>query len=124
MDPTFLLIPFAAALTPIVIVVTVMRYRFRQTEARYNLLLQLADKGVVLPEELLFEPRAVFSERRRALVLIGGGLGLIAMFCALPFRFDDGSRVGQLWGLGLLPLITGLGYLASWWLDRRGHVNG
>jgi hypothetical protein len=120
----FLLIPCAAALTPIVIVVTVMRYRLRQTEARYSLLLQLADKGVVLPEEWLFEPRTVFSERRRALVLMGGGLGLIAMFCALPFRFDNGSSVGQLWGLGLLPLITGLGYLASWWLNRRGPLNG
>jgi hypothetical protein len=32
--------------------------------------------------------------------------------------------VGSLWGLGLLPLMIGLGYLASWWLNRRGELGG
>jgi hypothetical protein len=29
-----------------------------------------------------------------------------------------------LWGLGLLPLMIGLGYLASWWLNRRDSRHG
>lgn len=124
MDPSFFIIPFTAVLAPIIIVITVMRYRLKQTRARYDLLLQLADKGVSLPDELLFEPRTVFSERRRGLVLVSGGIGLMAMFAALPFHFDDGSSVGQLWGIGLLPLIVGLGYLASWWFNRDGNVHG
>jgi hypothetical protein len=52
-------------------------------------------------------------------VLIGAGLGLIVMFLALPGQFDDGPRVSSFWGIGLLPLMTGLGYLASWWLNQR-----
>ena len=124
MDIAFIVIPLLVMLPPIVIVITVMRYRYRQVQARYNVLLQLADKGVALPEQLLLEPRSVFCERRRALILISAGLGLMAMFFALPFRFDNGGSVGQLWGLGLLPLMIGLGYYASWWLNRRGPVHG
>lgn len=124
MDAAYFIIPLITMLAPILIVLTVMRYRYRQTQARYNVLLQLADKGVVLPEQLLIEPRLVFCERRRALTLISAGIGLISMFLALPFHFADGGSVGQLWGLGLLPLMIGLGYLASWWLNNRGPMRG
>jgi len=123
MEPAFI-IPFAVLLPPVLIVLIVLRYRYQQTQARYRTLLQLADKGVELPEELLVEPHTVYSERRRALVLISGGLGLMATFAALPFQLDNGLGVGSLWGLGLLPLMTGLGYLASWWLNRRDAGRG
>lgn len=124
MDLAFVIIPLITMLAPILIVSTVMRYRYRQTQARYNVLLQLADKGVALPEQLLLDHHTAFCERRRALTLISAGIGLIAMFLALPFRFNDGGSVGQLWGLGLLPLMIGLGYLASWWLNSRGPTHG
>jgi hypothetical protein len=121
MSPEFF-IPLVLTLAPVLVVLIALRYRYRQTQARYQTLLQLADKGVDLPPQLLVEPHVAFSERRRALVLISGGLGLMAMFLALPGRFDNGVSVGSLWGLGLLPLMTGLGYLASWWLNRREDV--
>lgn len=123
MQPEFI-IPFAVLLPPVLIVLIVLRYRYLQTQARYRTLLQLTDKGVDLPAELLIEPYTAYSERRRALVLISGGLGLIAMFAALPFRFADGASVQGLWPLGLLPLMTGLGYLASWWLNRLDARRG
>ncbi|WP_243038750.1 DUF6249 domain-containing protein [Dyella sedimenti] len=115
-----LFIPFVVMGAPVLIVLIVLRYRYRQTQSRYQTLLALADKGVELPPELFTEPHVVYSERRRALVLISGGLGLMATLLALPGHFDDGHSIGSLWGLGLLPLMTGLGYLASWWLNRRG----
>ncbi|GAB3782479.1 DUF6249 domain-containing protein [Dyella agri] len=120
----FLLIPFVVMSAPVLIVLIVLRYRYQQTQARYRTLLQLADKGVELPPALLLEPQVAYCERRRALVLIGGGLGLIAMFLALPGQLDNGLGIDRLWGIGLLPLMTGLGYLASWWLNRRGDVRG
>jgi hypothetical protein len=119
MSPQYF-IPLVVMLAPVLIVVLVLHYRDRRTQARYRTLLQLAEKGVDLPPALLAEPDGLYSERRRALVLIGGGLGLMAMFLALPFRLDNGESLSGLWGLGLLPLLTGLGYLASWWLNRRG----
>jgi len=122
MEYLFLVIPFLMMSAPVAIVLIVMRYGYRRTQARYNVLLQLADKGVELPPQLLLEPQVAYSERRRALVLIGAGLGLITMFLTLPGQLDNGLGIDRLWGIGLLPLMTGLGYLASWWLNRRGDL--
>jgi Domain of unknown function (DUF6249) len=116
----FLVIPLVVMLAPVLVAWIVLRHRSQQTEARYRTLLLLADKNVDLPPQLLTEPHVAYCERRRALVLVGGGLGLIAMFRALPVRLDNGVGVDSLWGIGLLPLMIGLGYLASWWLNRRG----
>jgi hypothetical protein len=121
----FIFIPLIVLAAPVLIILITLRYRDRQTQARYRTLLQLADKGVELPPQLLVESQPGDVERRRALVLIGGGLGLMAMFLALPGQFDgNGTHVSQLWGLGLLPLMTGLGYLASWWFNRRESARG
>lgn len=119
MDPTVFIIPIVLFLGPTLIVLIFLRYRYLQTQARYSTLLQLAEKGVELSPQMLAEQRLEYSERRRALVLIGAGLGLMVMFAALPGHFDNGVGVRSLWGLGLLPLMIGVGYLASWWLNRR-----
>lgn len=117
---TEIFIPFVLMLTPVLIVFFVLRYRQQQTKTRYEALVQLADKGVTLTPQLLAEPQAPYSERRRALVLIGTGLGIMVMFFALPGGFANNYRFASLWAIGLLPLFIGLGYLASWWLNRRG----
>ena len=122
MDFAMLFIPGVVMLTPVAILLIFLRYRAESTKERYSTLLQLADKGVELPHCLLVEPHAAGSDRRRALVLIGGGLGLTAMFLALPFEFHGGQRIASLWGLGLLPLMTGLGYLVNWWLNRHDDM--
>jgi hypothetical protein len=119
-----LFIPFAVLSAPIIIVLIALRYRYLQTQTRFRALIELAEKGVELPAELLHEPSAPYSERRRALILIGAGLGIMAMFVALPGQLGDGERLTSLWGIGLLPLMIGFGYLASWWLNRRGDVRG
>ena len=124
MDYILLLIPLVVMMAPALIVLMVMRYRYQQTQARYSTLLQLADKGVELPAQLLLDPQVAYSERRRALVLISSGLGVMLTLLALPGQFDNGHSVRDLWGLGVLPLMTGLGYLASWWLNRRGEARG
>ena len=124
MEPIYIVIPLVVMTAPVLIVLILLRYRYQQTQARYRTLLQLADKGVDLPAQLLVEPNIVYSERRRALVLIGGGLGVMAMFLALPGQLDNGLGIHSLWGLGLLPLMIGLGYLASWWLNWREQARG
>ena len=124
MEPIYFLIPVIVMMAPVLIVLILLRYRYRQTQARYQTMLQLAEKGVELPPQLLVEPNVDYSERRRALILIGGGLGLMAMFLALPGELDHGLGIGSLWGLGLLPLMIGFGYLASWWLNRREKARG
>lgn len=122
MDANF--IPLVVMSAPVLIVLILLIYRYKQTQARYRTLLELADKGVGLPPQLLVEPQLPYSERRRALVLIGAGLGLMAMCLALPGQADDGMSVSSLWGVGLLPLMIGLGYLVSWWLNRQDAGRG
>lgn len=117
-------IPTVIMVTPIAILLIFLRYRAQQTQERYRTLLALADKGVELPPSLLAEAQDPDADRRRALVLIGGGIGVMAMFIALPFEMHDGARISSLWGIGLLPQMTGLGYLASWWLNRRDDMRG
>lgn len=120
---TWIFIPFFVMLAPVALVYLVLRYRQQGRQARYQTMLQLADKGVELPIALVAEPETPFCERRRGLVLVAGGVGLMCTVLALPFEFADGRGVGHLWGLGLFPVLTGAGYLASWWLnqrDRRG----
>lgn len=124
MEAAAIFIPFVVMLGPVLIVLILMRYRSRQTQARYRMLLQLAEKGVELPPQLLVEPQVAYSERRRALVLISAGLGLMLTLLVLPGHIDNGQSIGSLWGLGLLPLMIGLGYLASWWLNRREQPRG
>jgi hypothetical protein len=124
METAVLVIPFIVMLAPVLIALIFMRYRARQTQARYAMLLQLADKGVPLTPDLLAEPRLADGDRRRALVLIAAGLGVMATLLVLPGHVDDGQSIGSLWGLGLLPLMIGLGYLASWWLNRREPTRG
>jgi hypothetical protein len=119
-----LFIPAVVMLAPVAILLIFLRHRTEVTRERYRTLLQLADKGVELPHELLIEPQVANADRRRAVVLISGGLGLMAMFAALPFELASGQRVASLWGLGLLPLMTGLGYLVSWWLNQRDELRG
>lgn len=122
MDFVMFFIPAVVMLTPVAILVIFLRYRADLTKERYRTLLQLAEKGVELPHHLLAEPPASDADRRRALVLVSGGIGLMAMFLALPFELHSGQRLASLWGLGLLPLMTGLGYFASWWLNRRDDM--
>lgn len=124
MDFPMLFIPAVVMLAPVAILLIFLRHRTEVTKERYRTLLQLAEKGVDLPHELLIEPHVANFDRRRGLVLVSGGLGLMAMFLALPFQLDSGQPIASLWGLGLMPLMTGLGYFASWWLNRRDDMRG
>jgi hypothetical protein len=118
MYPEFF-IPLFTMLTPVALAAILLYYRYLRARLRHDTLLQLAEKGISPPPELLREPQPAYCERRRALVLIGAGLGCMAMFVVLPFQLPDGTHARDLWGVGLLPLMTGLGYLVSWWLNHQ-----
>lgn len=119
-----LIIPAAIMLPPVLITALVLRYRRTRAEMRYRFLLQLAEAGVALPATLPGEAAPQDCDRRRALVLLAGGIGLGLMLVALPLEFPRGHRVAELWGLGILPVMLGLGYLGNWYLSRRGSANG
>lgn len=119
-----LVIPALVLLPPIVIIALVLRYRRTRAEMRYRFLLQLAESGVALPATLPGEATPQRCDRRRAVVLLAGGIGLSATLLSLPIDYHVGHRLADLWGLGILPVAIGLGYLGNWYLARRGSGHG
>lgn len=119
-----LIIPAAIMLPPVLVTALVLRYRRERAEMRYRFLLQLAESGVALPTTLPGEATPQDCDRRRALVLLAGGIGLGITLLALPLEVPRGHRVAELWGLGILPVALGLGYLGNWYLTRRGGGHG
>jgi hypothetical protein len=47
-------------------------------------------------------------------VLVAVGLGLSIFFLTLPDRQAP-------WGVGMIPLLIGVGYLLVWWLEGRSR---
>jgi hypothetical protein len=117
-----LIIPLVVFLSPVLVTILVLRYRQVRAEHRYQFLLKLAESGTPLPTQLPGEATPQQCDRRRALVLLTGGLGLSLMLLALPFDYHLGRPVAELWGLGILPIALGLGYLANWFLNRPGSL--
>jgi hypothetical protein len=111
-------IPLLVQLPLLVLIVLVLRYRRARAEMRYQLLLKLAEAGAALPTTLPGEANPQPDDRRRALVLLAGGLGLSATLLVLPLNIHFGRPIADLWGLGILPIALGLGYLANWALTR------
>ena len=90
-----LIVPAAIMLPPVLITALVLRYRRVRAEMRYRFLLQLAEAGVALPASLPGEAAPQDCDRRRALVLLAGGLGLAITLVALPVEFPRGQPVSQ-----------------------------
>lgn len=117
---TMALLALAMVIGPVLVLIGLMRHQTRQKEQRYRFLLDLAERQQPLPAELLKERTPTEADRRRGFVLVCGALGLWLSLQALPLEYSEGHRVGELWGLACLPLMVGLGYLASWWMGVRG----
>jgi pilus assembly protein TadC len=119
-----LLIPAVVLLAPVLLTALVLRYRRTRAEMRYQFLLKLAESGVSVPPVLPGEASEAPSDLRRALVLLSGGIGLSSTLLVLPLQFHVGRPLSELWGLGILPIALGLGYLTHWVLSRRGGGHG
>ena len=96
---------------PVAIVGVILFYRHRRNLVLHKTLAAMIDKGVPIPPELLQpEPKEKESDVHRGFVLVGIGLGLILFFLA---------RHSNLWGIGFIPLLMGLGYLLAWKLAKK-----
>jgi hypothetical protein len=94
------------------IVFMVLRHRRSVTEAKLKAVADLAERGNAVPFDLIFaKPRPPQnSDLRIGMVLASTGVGALLFAFSLP--------VHPAWGLGLLPLFAGLGYLITWMIGR------
>jgi hypothetical protein len=110
---TGVLVPFFPFATAAFILAAVLYYRHRQNALRQETLRLMIEKGREIPAELLSPPTPRRSDLRRGVVLIGLGAG-VAAFLLLHEVPNRG-----LWGIGLIPVLMGAGYLLAWRLESN-----
>jgi hypothetical protein len=81
--------------------------RAKQRQLAHETIRLMIEKGQPVPPELFLDPKVVRprSDLRRGVVLTAIGVGIVAYLLS-----DHDSD----WGLGLIPLLIGVGYLIIW----------
>jgi hypothetical protein len=108
-----LLIPVCAILMPLGIAAIALNFAFKYQERKHKTVVDLLEKGLPVPRELLSSPRREGSALMRALTLIGIGIGTSAFLGAM-FHLDHG-----LWAAGLIPLAIGVAQLIALKLEPQ-----
>jgi hypothetical protein len=112
-----ILVPMAFFGTLAGIVLLSQLFATRRERLRQETLQAMVEKGSAVPEALLPGRSQPSSDLRRGLVLVGAGLGLSLMFSVVRV---GGQLASGLWGIGLVPLLMGVGYLATWRIAGPG----
>ena len=84
-----------------------LNFAWKYQERKHKTIVDLLEKGLPVPRELLSSPRREGSALMRALTLVGVGVGTSAFLGAM-FQLDHG-----LWAAGLIPLAIGVAQLIA-----------
>jgi hypothetical protein len=112
LDPG-LLIPIVAILMPLGLALIALNFAWKYQERKHKTIVNLLEKGLTVPSELLRAPQRAGSPLMRALTFVGVGVGVSAFLGAM-FRFDYG-----LWAAGLIPLAIGVAQLIALKLEPQ-----
>ena len=102
-----LLIPVCAILMPLGIAAIGLNFAWKYQERKHQTIVDLLEKGLPVPRELLRAPQRKTSPLMTALTLIGIGVGTSAFLGAM-FQLEHG-----LWAAGLIPLCIGIAQLIA-----------
>ena len=108
-----LLIPVVAILMPLIVVVFALQFAYKFQERKHKTIVDLLEKGLPVPRELLRAPQRAGSALMRALTFVGVGVGVCAFLGAL-IGFDRG-----IWACGLIPLCIGVAQLIALKLEPQ-----
>ncbi|MDP9290839.1 MAG: DUF6249 domain-containing protein [Verrucomicrobiota bacterium] len=115
-DIAEVIVPSIFFLTVIAIVAGGYIFRYRQKVLLHQTVRAMVEKGLEVPPALL-DPqgrqKTPRSDLRRGIVLIGVGIGVSVFFALLHT---------SAWGLGLIPLCIGIGYIVVWKLEARDSI--
>jgi hypothetical protein len=98
---------------PVAIVAIILYYRHRKNRLLHDTLAKAIEKGAPIPPELLAPDKPRKSDLRRGLTLVAIGVGVTIFFVA---EREDA------WGLGMIPLLIGIGYLIAWKLEQKKQM--
>lgn len=94
-------------ITAIVAILGSVGLRVYREHARFELLTSIVERGGEVPEELRSN-RAPYSDLRRGLIFVLGGIGTIITLSVLQMA-PEGA-----WSVGVVPLLVGLAHLLFW----------
>jgi hypothetical protein len=99
---------------PIIIVIAILIHKSKRTQRIHQTVVALAEKGLPIPPELFIDKPAADSASplHRGVILIAVGAGLTIFFLSMPDRDAP-------WGVGMIPLLIGVGYLIVWKLEGK-----
>lgn len=100
--------------TPIIIVIAILVHKARRTQRIHQTVVALAEKGLPIPPDIFIDrpPADSASTLHKGVILIAVGLGLSVFFLSMTERHAP-------WGVGMIPLLIGVGYLIVWKLERK-----
>ena len=101
------LVPIVAMLMPLGLALIALNFAWKYQERKHKTIVDLLEKGLPVPRELLRSPQRSGSAFMRALTLVGVGVGVSAFLGAM-FHLDHG-----LWAAGLIPLAIGVAQLIA-----------
>ncbi len=107
------LIPVCGILMPLGVVIAALHFAWKFQERKHKTIVDLLEKGLPVPRDLLRSPRREGSPLMRALTLVGVGVGTSAFLGAM-FQLDHG-----LWAAGLIPLCIGVAQLIALKLEPQ-----
>ena len=108
-----IIIPLCGMLLPLGIVLIALNFAWKFQERKHKTVVELLEKGLPVPRELLRSTRREGSALMRALTLVGVGVGTSAFLGAM-FQLDHG-----LWAAGLIPLAIGVAQLIALKLEPQ-----
>lgn len=100
--------------TPIIIVIAILVHKSRRTQRIHQTVVALAEKGLPIPPDLFVDKPAAdnTSPLHKGVLLIAVGVGLTIFFLSMQDRHAP-------WGVGMIPLLIGVGYLIVWKLEAK-----
>ncbi len=107
---------FSAA---VLIIFILTRHREKRARLLHETIRKLSENGQPIPSELFQETSKKKLEwspqasLRNGVLLIATGVGITLMFLSL----------GVPWGIGMVPLFAGVGFLLIWILEKQNKKN-
>src|SRR6266567_4917113 len=104
---------------PVLIVIMIGMFALLISRTRQRTIRMMVEKGQPVPAELLAPTKRAVRQRsdvRRGVIWTMIGLGAMIFFGAV----NDWE--GGAWSLGLIPFLSGLGYLIVWKLEGKQDV--
>ena len=119
--PVEIIVPVAFFMTFPACMFLFFLFKYRSTREKQITLRAMVENGAQIPPEMFMDGKRPLNpidrDRKNGIIYTLGSLGVIAFLLIL--------KTGQpgLWSIGLIPLLTGVGYLINWKMAEAKNEN-